>query len=152
MSMGAAVTPPQGQGDVQRLRRDPHVPPTSEEAMFLAALARQGIAVEYVAGSKMESLLGPRLPARFVRTDRGVVEVLFLGGADGAVRAKDLRICEGRQGSRFTYALVGIAREQLVDANRRLYFAVGGGVFTMTASPALHSAVQQALGAAPVPC
>jgi hypothetical protein len=129
------------------VRREPaDLPVLPPEARLLTALRAAGYDITLVGGSKMESFLGPLEPARFIRTTAGAADVLFHD------KPHVIRVCETAKDGRFVYAVTSDGKSQMLDANRKLFFAESLDVFVMTEEAGLRDAIAKALGASGPGC
>jgi hypothetical protein len=117
------------------------------EREWLNLLAGAGIKVETVRRSVYESFFDRYRDARWFRTDRGVVDVVFFA-AEAETHA--IRVCPSRADSRFLYRVTGHAGA--LDSNLPLYFTVHANLFIVTDSAELDRAIRQALNENPATC
>lgn len=141
------------------------VPPTAAEASLLALLARQGIAAHEIGGtiwgSGFFSMVFGAPPApedgRWVRTDQGVLDAVFVGS-----RAATLRVCTegealmsldggGRVHMRYRVAAGRSPprqRDMVIEStNHSMYFTVIGGTVIVTDSAPLNESLLKTRGA-----
>ena len=131
------------------LRREPaDLPVLPGESAVVAAFAQAGMPVRLIGGSKSESLLGARRPARvFTAAEEwgaGGADVVFLEDGTG-----DVRVCAtpGSNG-RTIYAISvnGSSAGGPIDAGQIEFFSIGPGYFVQAYDVRTSDALRQGLG------
>jgi hypothetical protein len=116
----------------------------AEAMQFAQSLRQQGFTVQSIHRSKMESFFSGLPKAAFLRTDKGVIEVIFFDEPTGAEK---VRVIEQRQGNRYLYAFEGQPHPQpgeRIDAGHPTYFIPYRNWFMVVTDKELASALQQA--------
>lgn len=116
-----------------------------EEAMKFAQLLREhGFTVRSVHRSKMESFFKGLNKAAFIRTDKGVIEVIFFDDPTGAEK---VQVLEQWQDERYIYSFQGQPQPNTGDrmnAAYPVYFIAHHNLFMVTNEPELGTALKQA--------
>ncbi|HUE83679.1 MAG TPA: hypothetical protein VMM84_16380 [Pyrinomonadaceae bacterium] len=92
-----------------------------EAREFAEILRDRGIDVHSIHRSKLEGLFGHSDRAAFFRTDRGIVEVIFLSGFEGA---DAVRVNKRRMKERYLNSFRGHETQPFYFVNRRDKFIV----------------------------
>ncbi len=116
------------------------------EAMeFAQFLNGQGIKVNSVHASKLNGFFRTLEKAAFLRTEKGVVEVVFFPEPLGAEKVK---LTEHREKGRYVYTFEGQPSPEPgdgIDASRPMYFLMHGKWFIVTETEDLYNALKGAL-------
>ncbi len=112
----------------------------SEVMGFAEFLQNTGIAVESIHRSKLEGLFRHTNKAAFIRTDKGVVEVVF--DPNGAEK---IQISQSRDGRSYRYSLRADNETQTIDSRWPFYFVRHQNWFIVTRSESLASEIRLAL-------
>ncbi len=89
---------------------------------FSRFLERHGFRVQSLHRSKFEGFFRGVNKAAFIRTDRGIIEVIFFDEAGGAGR---INVTERREDGRYIYTFEGQPEpmpNDAIDSNRPVYF------------------------------
>ena len=128
--------------DVSRIR-SPDVAST-EALHFAETLQQHGFTVQSIHRSKLEGFFNGLNRAAFLRTDKGIIEVIFFDEPTGAER---VRVIEKRRGNRYLYAFEGQPNPQpgeRIDAGYPIYFIPYKNWFMVVMDKELASVLQQA--------
>ncbi len=106
---------------------------------FAEILRESGIDVHSIHRSKLEGLFSHSDKAAFFRTDRGIVEVIFLSGSESA---DAIRVNTRRMKERYLNSFRG---HETMNTPRPYYFVQRGDKFIVTRSQQLASEIELAL-------
>lgn len=95
-----------------------------EAREFAEILRDRGINVHSIQRSKLEGLFSHSDRAAFFRTDRGIVEVIFLSGLSGFESADAVRVNRRRMKERYLNSFRGHETQPFYFVNRRDKFIV----------------------------
>jgi len=116
------------------------------EAMeFAQFLGDHGIIVKSVHRSKMEGFFRGVKKAAFIKTDKGILEVLFFAESTGAEK---VQVTERREEGRYIYSFEGqpeLKQGDIIDSSLREYFTMHQNLFIVTRDEELDAAVKRAL-------
>ena len=118
-----------------------------QDAMaFAQFLNGHGITVKSVHRSKLEGFFQGIEKAAFFRTDKGIVEVIFLPETAGAEK---VRVIEQHHGSQYLYSFEGQphprARGDRFVSGQPMYFLMHGNWFIMPDGKEFYDALKSAL-------
>ena len=120
--------------------------PAYEDAMeFACWLNEKGIKFLSLHKSKLESLFPGIYKAAFFRTEKGVVEVIFLPDPRGA---ESVKVKEQRTEGRYLYSFSGYPNVELVggfDSSQPMYFLMHRNWFIVPDREELYQALKRAL-------
>jgi hypothetical protein len=115
------------------------------ESAVVAAFAQAGMPVRMIGGSKFETLLGARRPARVFTAaaewGAGGADVLFLEKSIG-----DVRVCAGPGSigrTVYTISADGRSADGTIDAGRQVIFSIGPGYFVQAYDGRTSDALRQ---------
>ena len=117
------------------------------EAMeFAQFLNSKGVTVQSVHGSKFNGFFRGLKKAAFFRTDKGVVDVIFLPEPTGAEK---VRVIEQRREGRYHYSFEGQPHPNppgdTIDAGRPVYFLMHRNWFMVLSNKELYGALRRSL-------
>lgn len=117
-----------------------------EEAMeFTRFLSDHGIVVKSVHRSKMESFFDGVTKAAFIKTGKGILEVLFFPEPTGAEK---VQVTERREEGRYLYSFEGQPEPKpndMIDSSYRNYFTMRQNLFIKISDKELDAVVKRAL-------
>jgi len=113
---------------------------------FSRFLQNNGFTVRSVHRSKLESFFDGVNKAAFIRTDEGIIEVIFFDDPNGA---EQVRVSEERpEAGRYIYSFKGQPNPNLhdrIDSNRPMYFIMHKDHLIVTDDKELDAKVKEAL-------
>ena len=117
-----------------------------EEAMKFAQLLREhGFTVRSVHRSKMEGFFKGLNKAAFIRTDKGVVEVIFF---DDPAGAEKVQVLEQREDERYIYSFNGQPQPKRNDwfsSSHPVYFITHQNYLMLTSEKDLAASLKHTL-------
>ena len=117
-----------------------------EALEFARLLNGKGIIVKSVHGSKLNGFFRDLEKAAFLRTDKGIVEVIFFPEPTGAER---VQVTERRRAGRYLYSFAGQPHPNppgdTFDSNRPMYFLMYRNWFIVPDSREFYDALKGAL-------
>ncbi|HEY3128169.1 MAG TPA: hypothetical protein VGL91_01810 [Acidobacteriota bacterium] len=111
---------------------------------FVQFLQEHEFTVRSVHRSKLESFFRGVEKAALIKTDKGILEVIFFSEPTGAER---IRVSEQREASRYLYSFQGQPNPQPgdgMDSNRPRYFIMHLSWFIVTNDMELYTALKKA--------
>jgi hypothetical protein len=113
---------------------------------FARYLDDKGIRVKSVHRSKLDGFFRGIEKAAFIRTDKGVVEVIFFPDPTGA---EVIQVTEQRRDGRYLYSFQGQPHPNppgdTIDASQPMYFLMHRNWFIVLRSKELYDALKRAL-------
>lgn len=113
---------------------------------FARFLEDKGIKVKSVHGSKFNGFFRGIRKAAFLRTDKGIVEVIFFPDPTGAEK---IQVTEQRQPGRYLYSFQGQPHPNppgdTIDSNRPMYFLMHRNWFIVPDGKKFYDALKDAL-------
>jgi hypothetical protein len=138
----AAPTPADQSQDSSLLQ--PNDSEYSDAMEFALFLRNNGFIVHSLHRSKMNGFIRGVDKAALIRTDNGVLEVMFFPAADGAEK---VQVLEEQKGGRYLYSFRGQPDPtpgDSIDSNRPQYFILRRNLFIITDDQDLYTKLKTA--------
>ena len=113
---------------------------------FVQSLTDHGVTVRSVRQSKWSGFFPDTSKAAWIKTDQGVLNVVFFATAARADQIHVTPIADAApDGSKYEVKDDGARASRFIDARQPLYFTIANDVFVVTADPDLDQTVKEML-------